>query len=152
MTHQTTYLFLLIDKSPEFTWNHQPCQCKFWLFLYKEIKPVGCRKKSKSSTRILLTTYCGALWSVIPHWFSASVSGIVQWRNISCRTDMMHLRDWRQWCGQPVGKSQYFLEGHTLGSTGQMYSLCHPIDFSGVAPEIDLAPLPWKAGGRNVFI
>lgn len=37
------------------------------------------------------------------------------------------------------------------GSIGQMYSLCHPIDFSGVAPEIDLAPLAWKAGGRECF-
>lgn len=32
-----------------------------------------------------------------------------------------------------------------------MDSLCHPIDFSGLAPERDLAPLPWKAGGRECF-
>lgn len=37
------------------------------------------------------------------------------------------------------------------GGIGQMYSLCHPTDFSGVAPEIDLAPIPWKAGGRECF-
>lgn len=35
-------------------------------------------------------------------------------------------------------------------SVGQMNSLCHPIDFSGLAPERDLALL-WKAGGRQCF-
>lgn len=37
------------------------------------------------------------------------------------------------------------------GAIGQMYSLYHLTDFSAVALEIDLAPIPWKAGGRECF-
>lgn len=48
-------------------------------------------------------------------------------------------------------KSKCFLEGHMPGSTSQMYSLCHSIDFSGFTPEKDLASLPCKAGGRECF-
>lgn len=46
---------------------------------------------------------------------------------------------------------QRFLEGHTLGGIGHLYSLCHPADFSVVIPEIDLAPFACQAGGMECF-